>query len=84
MSLEKQVIIDLIETIQDGSVQVRTKTVIVEDGNQISESFHRHIVAPGDDYSQEDARVQAICAVVHTSPVIAEYQAKLAIQRQIQ
>ena len=57
MSLEKQVIIDLIETIQDGSVQVRTKTVIVEDGNQISESFHRHIVAPGDDYSQEDARV---------------------------
>jgi hypothetical protein len=46
----------------------------VEDGNVISTSYHRHVVAPGDDYSQEDARVQAICAATHTTEVVAAYQ----------
>ena len=75
MALEKQVVVDLIETIENGCVQVRTKTAILEDGKQLSGSFHRHVVTPGDDYSQEDARVQAICAAVHTPEVIAAYQA---------
>jgi hypothetical protein len=71
MSLEKVISVDLIEVIENGSIQVRTKTAIMEDGKQISGSFHRHVVAPGDDYSAEDARVQAICAAVHTDEVIA-------------
>ena len=75
MALEKQVVVDLIETIENGSVQVRTKTAILEDGVQISGTFHRHVVAPGQDYSNEDARVQAICAAVHTPEVVAAYQA---------
>jgi len=75
--LEKKITVDLIETIENGCVQVRTKTAIFENGNQISEAFHRHVVAPGDDYSAEDVRVQAICAVVHTQEVIAKYQANL-------
>ena len=75
MALEKQVVVDLIETIENGSVQVRTKTAILEDGKQISGTFHRHVVAPGQDYSNEDARVQAICAAVHTPEVVAAYQA---------
>jgi hypothetical protein len=78
MTLEKQIIVDLIEVIENGSVQVRTKTVIVEDGKQISGQFHRHIVAPGDDYSSEDAKVQAICSSIHTAEVIAAYQAEQA------
>jgi hypothetical protein len=45
----------------------------MEDGKQISGTFHRHIVAPGADCSAEDARVQAICAAVHTDEVIAAY-----------
>jgi hypothetical protein len=78
--LEKVTSADLIETIENGSVQVRTKTVIKEDGVEISSKFHRHVVAPGDDYSAEDARVQAICAAMHTAEVIAAYKAAQAAQ----
>jgi hypothetical protein len=73
--LEKKVVVDLIETIENGSVQVRTKTAIFEDGVEISSKFHRHVIAPGADYSAEDAKVQAICAAIHTADVIAAYKA---------
>jgi hypothetical protein len=73
--LEKIEIVDRIEVIENGSVQVRTATRIMEDGKQISGTFHRHVVAPGDDYSAEDARVQAICAATHTADVVATYKA---------
>jgi len=75
MTLEKVEVIDLIEALENGCIQVRTCTRIMEDGMQISGTFHRHVVAPGDDYSAEDAKVQAICAAVHTANVIAAYQA---------
>ena len=75
MALEKIQIVDRIEVVENGSVQVRTKTAIMEDGKQISGNFHRHVVAPGDDYSVEDARVQAICAATHTAEVVAAYKA---------
>lgn len=80
MALEKVKIVDRIEVVENGSVQVRTKTAILEDGMQISGSFHRHVVAPGDDYSGEDARVQAICAATHTAEVIEAYKAATAAQ----
>jgi hypothetical protein len=73
--LEKIEIVDRIEVVESGVVQVRTKTAIMEDGKQISGNFHRHVVAPGDDYSKEDARVKAICAATHTADVVAAYQA---------
>jgi hypothetical protein len=75
MALEKKEVVDLIETIENGSVQVRTKTAILEDGKEISSKFHRHVVAPGADYSAEDTKVQAICAAIHTPEVIAAYEA---------
>jgi len=75
MSLEKIISVDLIEVIESGAVQVRTKTAIMEDGKQISGTFHRHVVSPGADYSNEDARVKAICAATHTAAVVAAYQA---------
>jgi hypothetical protein len=78
MSLEKVISVDLIEVIENGSIQVRTKTAIKEDGVEISSKFHRHVVAPGDDYSAEDARVKAICAVMHTADVVAAYEAAQA------
>jgi hypothetical protein len=80
MSIEKQVFVDKIEVLENGTVQVRTKTAIMEDGKQIGGTFHRHIVAPGDDYSNEDARVQSICAATHTPEVIAAYKAATAAQ----
>lgn len=75
MALEKVISVDLIEVIENGCIQVRTKTAIKEDGKQISGTFHRHVVAPGADYSQEDAKVQAIASAVHTPEVIAAYAA---------
>jgi len=77
--LEKVISVDLIEVIENGSIQVRTKTAIKEDGVEISSKFHRHVVAPGADISNEDAKVQAIAASIHTAEVVAAYQAAQAV-----
>ena len=73
--LEKVTSVDLIEVVENGCIQVRTKTAIKEDGVEISSKFHRHVVAPGADYSAEDAKVKAIAASIHTADVVAAYQA---------
>lgn len=78
--LKKTQVVDKIEVVENGSVQVRTATRITEDGNIISQSFQRHVVAPGADYSGEDARVQAVCAAAHTPEVIEAYKAAIAAQ----
>ena len=80
MALEKQTVVDLMEVLENGAVQVRTKTAIMEDGKQISGTFHRHVVVPGDDYSKQDARVQALCKATHTAAVVAAYKAAQAAQ----
>ena len=81
MALEKTVGVDQIEVVGIGTVQVREATVITEDGKQISKTYHRHCVTPGQDYSAEEPRVQAICAAVHTPEVIAAYQAQQSANR---
>lgn len=73
--LEKVIAVDLIEALENGTVQVRTATRIMEDGVEISRKFHRHVVAPGNDYSGEDTRVQGVCAALHTAQAIAAYKA---------
>lgn len=78
MALEKVISVDLIEVVENGCIQVRTKIAIKEDGVEISSKFHRHVVVPGADYSQEDAKVQAICQAIHTPEMIAEYATKVA------
>jgi len=75
MALTKELIVDKIEIVagtdEDGNtvnhVQVRTATRVLEDGEVLSSSYHRHVVSEGDDYSNEDAKVQAVCAAVFTS-----------------
>ena len=67
MALTKEVVADKIEVVEGSEgavVQVRTATRIVEDGEVISSSYHRHVISAGDDYSQEPANVQAICNAV--------------------
>jgi len=79
MELEKITKADKVEVVgQYYHVQVRTATIILDDGVEVSRSFNRHVVAPGDDYSQEEQFVQGICAAVHTPEVVAAYQAHLA------
>lgn len=81
MALTEETIQDKIEIVGDYKhVQVRTATVIKRDGVEISRNFHRHVVAPDSDISNETAEVQAICATVHTQAVKDAYAAHLAAQ----
>ena len=73
--LEKQTIIDRIEVMQDQTVAVRYLVTITEDGLPFAEQVKGNYIKPGDNYSAEDAKVQAICATVHTAEVIAAYKA---------
>ena len=77
MSLEKQIKIDQIEVVENGTVQVRQATIITEDGNQISRTFHRWVITPSQDYSDQEDKVKDICRVTHTPEVIAAYQAQI-------
>ena len=78
--LEKIQIVDRIEVLENGCVQVRTCIRIMEDGNQISGTFHRHVIAPGENYAGETQRVQDVCAATHTAETIAAYKAAQAAQ----
>ena len=76
--LEKVISEDKIEIVGDYKhVQVRTCTKVLEDGVELSSGYHRHVVHAGDDYSNESAEVQAICAAMHTDAVIAAYNESL-------
>lgn len=76
MGLEKIIDISSIEVVgKFKSVQVCQRTKILDNGVEISESFHRHVIDAGADYSVESAEVQSICAIVHTEEVIAAREA---------
>ena len=78
MALTKVISEDKIEIVGEfKTVQVRTCTKVLEDGVELSSGFHRHVVTAGQDYSNESAEVQAICAVMHTDAVVAAYEAFL-------
>ena len=74
MALTKETIVDKIEVLEMGQVQVRTATRVLEDGVALSSSFHRHVLAPGDDLTEQDARVAAIATATWTSAVKTAYQ----------
>ena len=81
MALTKEQTEDKIEIVGDyKAVQVRTATVVKEDGVELSRSFHRHTVQPTDDISNESTEVQAICNAVHTQEIKDAYQAMLDAQ----
>ena len=75
MALIEKQIVDLVEIVENGTIQVRTATIIERDGTEIAKTYHRHVVSPGDDDSNEDAKVQAITNDIWTAEVIAAYQA---------
>jgi hypothetical protein len=86
MALTKETIVDKIEVLEMGQVQVRTATRVMEDGAVLSSSFHRHVVEPSTkasgswadtDISGEDARVQAVANATWTSDVKTAYQAMM-------
>jgi len=81
MAITKRTEEDKIEIVGTHKIiQVRTATIIEEDGTEISRSFHRHTVVPGADVSGESTEVQAIATAVHTDAVITAYQASLSTE----
>ena len=76
MALTERTEVDKIEIVGPyRAVQVRTATVIERDGEELTRSYRRHVVSAGDDYSNETAEVQAVCAAVHTAEVVTAYEA---------
>ena len=77
MALEEKSVVDKIEVLLDGTIQVRRRDQILKDGVEVAATYHRHVVHPGDDVSNEDPRVAAIAAATWTEEVVATYQASL-------
>ena len=80
MLLTKTTNIDQITVTENGVVLYREATRIMEDGNELSKTFHRSSLAPNADLTGVPANVVAICSVAWTAEVIAAYQAQLAAQ----
>lgn len=78
MALTKEQAIDKVEVVENGTIQVRQVTRIMEDGKELSSSYHRWSYAPGSDISEQPANVQAIAQAAWTPEVIAAYEAKQA------
>jgi len=77
--LEKQIVTGKIEILPDGQIQVRTDTVILEDGVELSRTYHRSVLSPGDDTSQHDERVQTISQMIWTPQVIQAHQEAISV-----
>ena len=78
MALSESTVEDKIEVVDCGGwkmIQVRTATIISRDGEEVSRSFHRHVVSPADDWTGESTEVQAMCNTFHTADAIAAYNA---------
>ena len=75
MSLTKQVVIDQITVTENGIILYREATRIMEDGNQISQTYHRSSLTPAQDLTGVPANVVAICNTAWTAEVVAAYQA---------
>ena len=89
MAITKETVVDKIEILEMGQVQIRTATKIIEDGTELTRSFHRHVLEPSvknndtwenTDISGEDAKVQAICNAAWTDEVKTAYQEMIDAQ----
>ena len=86
MAFSKVIVEDRIEVLEHGSLQVRTKTTVLEDSVELSSSFHRHVVVPcayngsawvDTDTSAMSARVQALATATWTDATVAAYKSAI-------
>jgi len=78
MALTKETVVDQITVCENGIVLYREATRIMEDGKQISQTYHRTSLTPGQDLADQPANVQAICNAAWTPEVISAYEAQQA------
>jgi urease accessory protein UreE len=81
MALEEKSVVDKIEVLLLGQIQVRRRDQILKDGIEVAATYHRHVLNPGDDLTKEDPRVIAIAEATWTPEVIADYRASLEVSR---
>jgi DNA-binding transcriptional LysR family regulator len=81
MSLTKQTVVDQITVTENGIVLYREATRIMEDGKELSKTYHRTSLTPAQDLTGQPANVVAICNAAWTPEVIAAYQAQQAAQQ---
>ena len=81
MAITKEKVIDQITVTENGIVLYREATRIMEDGQQLSQTYHRTSLTPAQDLTGQPANVVAICNVAWTPEVVAAYQAQLAAQQ---
>jgi urease accessory protein UreE len=81
MALEEVSVIDKIEVLLNGAIQVRRRDQVLKDGTEIAATYHRHVLSPGDDLTNEDPRVVAIAEAIWTPEAIAAYQASVEASR---
>ena len=81
MALEEKSVVDKIEVLLLGQIQVRRRDQVLKDGTEIAATYHRHVLSPGDDLTNEDPRVVAIAEATWTPEVIAAYQASVEASR---
>lgn len=77
-TLLKEIIADRIEILEDGQIQVRMATRITEDGKTISQVFHRYVIEPGGDVTEECQRVKDVCQTIHTTETVDKYMTEKA------
>ena len=78
MALKKEIVIDLIQILEDGTMQIRQATRVEENEKELGKTYHRHCISPSQNIDKEDSRVKLIANALWTSEVIAAYQAKVA------
>lgn len=71
--ITEKTIIDKIEVLETNKIQVRQATIIEKDGIEITRTFHRHVVHPGQDLTEQDPKVIAIANAIWTEDIIAEF-----------
>ena len=81
MALTETKVIDKIEVVENGSVQVREVTRIMKDGSEVAHTYHRWVFTPGSDVSEMPANVVAICNAAWTPEIIAAYAAQQEANR---
>ena len=81
MSLTKTTTVDQITVTENGTILYREATRIMEDGEQLSQTYHRSSLTPGQDLANQPENVVAICNAAWTAEVVAAYQAQLAAQQ---
>jgi hypothetical protein len=78
MAITEKTIIDIIEVLQNNTIQIRNANIIEKDGVEIARTYHRHVINPLDDITNQDEKVKTIANAIWTEDVVNAYKALIA------